>query len=384
MLFAVVVVDELASGVVPASTSEVATDLSLPAALAAGGLITAFHVLAIFTEAPLLAWSERVRVRWFSSGALAVLSLATLAAALAASPAFLVCCLAVYGPASGCALAAAEGALVEAEPEKRERTLARLDLAGALGDLAVPLLLGTLALAGLGWRTALAVAAIAAGTLSLLHARARTLDHRPVPTSSDPAEEQPSVLGALKFAFSVRPLLIWSAAIALTGLLDEVLIAFAVVHLADAPASLRALAVGAWTAGSLLALVWLEGVVDRLEPKRVLLSAAGVVSAALITLAATRSILLASLALFSLGAGTSCLHPLAAARAYASLPGRPALVNAVVSAFMPFDALAPLALGALALWASPRAAVLALLSAPAGFAIAAWVTRTREPAADAE
>ena len=38
------------------------------------------------------------------------------------------------------------------------------------------------------------------------------------------------------------------------------------------------------------------------------------------------------------------MHPLASARAYASLPGRPALVNAVASAFVPFDALCPLVL----------------------------------------
>ena len=58
-LFAVVVVDELASGVLPATAGDVARDLAVPAGLAAGGIITAFHVLAIFVEMPLLAWSER-------------------------------------------------------------------------------------------------------------------------------------------------------------------------------------------------------------------------------------------------------------------------------------------------------------------------------------
>ena len=89
-------------------------------------------------------------------------------------------------------------------------------------------------------------------------------------------------------------------------------------------------------------------------------------------LASTRDVAIASAALFALGASTSTLHPLASARAYASLPGRPALVNAVAAALMPFDALAPLVLGALALWLGTQAAILAILVAPIGIAVAAW------------
>jgi MFS family permease len=370
-----VVVDELASGVLPATAGNVARDLAVPAGIAAGGIITAFHALAIFVEMPLLAWSERVSARWFSAVSLGVLALVTLGAALAGGPVALFVCLALYGPASGCALAASEGILVESRPEERERTLTRLNLAGALGDLAVPVLLAALAWFGLGWRVALAVAAAGAALLAIAHGSAKALD-RVVAVDTDEdddeAAEAPSVLAALRFAFGQRRLLAWSVAVALTSLLDEVLIAFAVVRLEGASALELAVAVGAWTAGLVGALFVLERWVDRLDSRKVLLASSALVAVSLVVIASTNDVDIVTCALFVLGASTSPLHPLASARAYAALPGRPALVNAVASAFLPFDALAPLVLGALALGFGPPAAILAILVAPAGIAVAAW------------
>jgi MFS family permease len=367
-----VVVDELGSGVLPASAGDVARDLVVPAGIAAGGIITAFHLLAIFVEVPLLAWSERVSARWFSSVALAVLGLATCAAGLAGHPLTLAICLALYGPASGCALAASEGLLVESRPEERERTLTRLNLAGALGDLIVPALLAVLAWIGLGWRAALLLAGAAALGLACVHACAKALDRVLRLDGEDAGDEAPSVLAALRVAFTTRGLVGWSVAAVLTSLLDEVLIAFAVVRLDHASALARAGVVGAWTAGLVLGLLVLERFVDRLDTRKVLLGSAGVVAVSLVVFAATRDVAIASVALFALGASTSTLHPLATARAYAALPGRPALVNAVASAFLWFDALSPLLLGGLALWLGAPAAILAMLVAPAGIALAAW------------
>jgi MFS family permease len=367
-----VVVDELGSGVLPATAGDVARDLAVPAGIAAGGIITAFHVLAIFVEMPLLAWSERVSARWFSAVSLGVLALVTFGAALAGGPLALFVCLALYGPASGCALAASEGILVESRPEERERTLTRLNLAGALGDLAVPVLIGALAWVGLGWRVAMVVAAASAALLAIVHASAKALE-RALPAEMEEGHEaSPSVFAALRFAFGQRRLLVWSLAVALTSLLDEVLIAFAVIRLESASPLERAFAVAAWTIGVVGGLFVLERWVDRLDSRKVLLASSAVVAASLSVVACSSDVVIASAALFALGASTSTLHPLASARAYASLPGRPALVNAVASAFTPFDALAPVLLGALAFWLGAPAAILAVLVAPAGIALAAW------------
>lgn len=360
----------------PATAGDVARDLMMPAGLAAGGIITSFHVLAIFVEMPLLAWSERVSARWFSAASLGVLGLVTLGAALAGGPLTLAICLALYGPASGCALAAAEGMLLQARPpEARERTLTRLNIAGALGDLLVPLLLGGLVLVGCGWRAALALAAASAGLLAGVHACARALDgtlRADDAAHDEPRDaERPTVLAALRYAFGHRRLLVWSLAVALTSLLDEVLVAFAMIRLEYASPFERAIAVAAWTVGVLLGLFVLERWVDRIDSRKVLIAASAAALTSLLAIAASSDVTFASCALFALGAATSPLHPLASARAYAALPGRPALVNAVAAAFVPFDAVCPLALGALALWLGPTAPLLAIALAPAGIALAA-------------
>lgn len=353
----------------PASAGDVARELGLPGALVAGGIITAFHLLAVFVETPLLAFSERVSVRVFSTAALTVLAAASLGAALSHSLGVLLACLALYGPASGCALSASEGLLVESRPLERERTLARLNLSGALGDLSVPVLLGALAWTGLGWRHAIGFAALTALALALIHGTSKALDVLPVGAADE--DETPPVLEALRFAFSNRSLLAWSLAVSGTSLLDEVLIAFVMVRLEAASAMARAVVVGAWTVGLVGGLVVLERWIERLDSRRVLLVSACVAAAALVAVACAETVTAAVAGAFVLGASTSPLHPLASARAYAALPGRPALVNAVAAAFVPLDALAPLVLSAIALRCGSEAALLAILVAPLGIAVAA-------------
>lgn len=392
----------------------------MPAGLGAGAMITAFHLLAIFVEAPLLAWSERVRVGRFSAAALFTFALACFGAALANGPLLFVLALALYGPASGCALAASEGLLVETRRDERERTIARLTLAGALGDLAVPLLLGALAWLDLGWRTGMRVAGGAALLLAFVHGTSRELDRLPPKERDDDVddprdgsnaeahaaasnesyeaadehegaadasdehedaakehdaeeeEDEPSVLESLRFALSHRRLLAWCAAVALTNWLDEVLVAFVMVRLDHASSLERAIAVASWTIGFLPGLLLLDRHLARLDTRRALYVAAAVAALALLVLAVGPSVPVACLALGTLGAATSVLYPLAEARRYAALPGRPALVHAVGALFTPFDALTPLALGALALAFGPEAALLAIVLAPLGLALAAW------------
>ena len=311
--------------------------------------------------------------RWFSATSLAVLAIATLGAALAQGPLALALCLALYGPASGCALSVAEGLLVESDGASRERSMARVTLAAALGDLAVPALLALLAALGLGWRTALALAAAVAALLALFYAGARALD-RPLAKENDEDEgDAPTISGALALALRTRPLLAWSLAGTLTGLLDEVLVAFAAIHLAGLSALARSVALAAWIGGGIVGLAWLERRVERLDPQRVLLLGTVVCAAAILGLARTHDAAPACGLLALIGATSSTFHPLVKARAYASLPGRPALVNAVASALVPLDALAPLVLGAIAVHFGASAAVMALVIAPAGIFVMAWV-----------
>ena len=376
-LLAVPVLDELASGVAPAGAPEIASDLAIAPGIAAGGIVTAFYGLALL-EAPLLAYSERHTVRRVSVIALSAMSLAALGMAFAPSVWVLAASLAVYGPASGCACAVSEGTLVESGDASRERVMARVTLAAALGDLAVPALLALAAWMGTGWRSVAIAAAVVGVGIAVAHARAGALE-RSVVLEDDEADAQDASTASMRTAFRTaignRALLGWSLAGSLTSLLDEVLVAFAAIHLADASSFARQLALCALIVGGLVGLVVLERTADRIAPRSALVLASLVSGLSLLAIAAfdvrTDPVLVALAPMALLGASSAVLHPLARAQAYAALPGRPALVNAASSALLPLDALAPLVLGALALHASTGAALAALLVAPVGVAWAA-------------
>jgi hypothetical protein len=344
-------------------------------------MIVAFHSLAFFVETPLLAWSEGVRARWFSACALAVVACSALTAATLPRGWSLLIALAVYGPASGCALAVAEGLLVEAVPDARERTLARLSLAGNAGDLAVPMLLAALSWCGFGWRAAFVVAGGLAALLAISHASSRSLDRASPTAGVDSGGPTPTTRDALRAALSTRPLLGWSFACASTGLLDEVLVAFSALHLHAIGATVteRAWAITAWVSGGFMGLAVLERFVARERVRAVLLGASAATAVEVGILAIARSPWVGTCAMFLIGVTAGTLHPLTKAQAYASLPNRPALVNAVASLLLPFDMAAPLVLGIVAARAGSAWAIAGLLVAPAGVALAAW--RLQRPAA---
>ena len=366
--------DELASGIAPASAPDIAQSLGLSGGMTAGAMIVAFHSLAFFVETPLLAWSEGVPARWFSASALGVIACSALTGAIVPRGWSLLLALAVYGPASGCALAVAEGLLVEAEPDARERTMARLSLAANAGDLAVPLLLAALSWCGFGWRAAFVVAGGLSALLAISHAGSRSLDRASPDASDDSGGPAPTTREALGVALSTRPLLGWSFACAATGLLDEVLVAFSALHLHAIGATIteRAWAIIVWVGGGFVGLSALERFVARTRVRTVLLGASAATAIEVGVLAATRTPSVGTCVLLLIGVTASTLHPLTKAQAYAALPNRPALVNAVGSLLLPFDMAAPLILGIVAARAGSAWAIVGLLVAPVVVALAAW------------
>ena len=340
-------------------------------------MIVAFHSLAFFVETPLLAWSERVRARWFSAASLAIVALSAFAAAMSSSRWSFLLALAVYGPASGCALCVAEGLVVEAARHSRERAMARLSLAANAGDLAVPLLLAILSCYGLGWRAAFVVAGGFALVLAIVHASARSLDRLSSGANGDPEHHAPTIREALRMAFATRSLLGWSFACASTNLLDEVLVAFSALHMhaLGATPGQRSFAVAAWIFGGFVGLAGLERFDGRSSARRWLLSASAATAIAITTLAVSHSTRMGTCALFLIGVAGSTLHPMAKARAYAALPSRPALVNAVGAVLLPFEMAAPVAIGIVATRAGSLWAIVCLLVAPAVVAMATWCLR---------
>src|SRR5262249_4958343 len=158
-----------------------------------------------------------------------------------------------------------------------------------------------------------------------------------------------------------------------TSLLDEVLVAFAALHLhaMGATATERSLALAAWVVGGFVGLAVVERFVDGTRARLALVVASIVTAVAMVVLVVTRSPIVGASALFFVGASGGTLHPLPKARAYAALPSRPAIVNALASALLPLDIVAPVILGVVAARAGNAWALSGLLVAPIAVAVAA-------------
>jgi MFS transporter, FSR family, fosmidomycin resistance protein len=365
VLLAVALLDELWTGVPTLEAPAVERDHALAHGGVALTLFVVPQLLATLAEARLLLWAERGDRRRWMGAAQAFTALGALAAALAGAPWQLALAFGVTGTAAGVVAGLAQAALVDGQPQARERAMARWTLAAALGDLGAPFLLGAVALLGGSWRAALVGLALALLVHAVLLLRAA-----PNPTISPAADEpepEPTVRAALRIALGNRMLLGWLGASALCSLLDEIMVAFAMLHLRQdrgASEGEAAAAAGAWAFGCTLGLVVSERLLARVPARALLGGGALVCALACATWWMASAWPLAALGLFVLGLGTAPLYPIAHAQCYAALPGRAVLVGVAASLFAPLELLAPWGLGVLADHHGLPVALLALGGAP--------------------
>ena len=314
-----------------------------------GAALTLFvlpAIVAALLEARLLLWAAGRGARSMIALSQLTVALAAGAAALATAPWVLGAALGIAGATGGVGGALAQGALIDAAPDLRERTMTRWTLAGALGDLAAPLVVAVLAACGLGWRVALLGIAAA-----MVVYAAVLLGTRMPGMASAADDDEPAGDGAplrLRDALRHRALLGWLAAATACTLLDEILVAFAALHLRlDRGASEASIGVVAavWASGCALGLWLTERSLSRVAPRRLLgWGAAGCTLAALVWWAMP-TIATAAAGLGVLGLCSAPLYPIAKAQAYAAVPGRAALVGAASQLFVVVELAAPWGLG---------------------------------------
>ncbi|HEX5580842.1 MAG TPA: MFS transporter, partial [Gemmatimonadaceae bacterium] len=151
MLLGAELLDELVSGAWIAAWPQVRADLAL-SYVEVGLLLSAPAIVASLVEPAFgfLGDAGRRRALVRGGGVAFVASLVL----VALSPGFwpLLAALAVLYPATGAFVGLSQATLMDAAPEARERNMARWVLAGSVGALAGPLLVGAMARGGLGWR----------------------------------------------------------------------------------------------------------------------------------------------------------------------------------------------------------------------------------------
>ena len=280
-----------------------------------------------------------------------VLAAALLFAAWTARPWGLTLGLALAGASSGIACGAAQALLLTSSREGADRAMVRWSLYCAVGDVLTPIVTGSAI--GLGHSYRVALAAIAIAVFAQCGLSAALLPRAGQTPNARPASEPPPVPLREAVARAVRlpRLWAWLVAAASCTLLDELVIALAVLRLAHDRAASAALATAAavsFSAGSVLGAALTERLVHRMTRRRVLVTSAIVSALALGAMIASGSLAASCVALFVVGVTSAPHHPLSLARAYEELPDHPGTVQAMGQLFVVVDVGAPLLLGAVA------------------------------------
>jgi fucose permease len=253
----------------------------------------------------------------------------------------------MYGPCTGLALNLGEGILVDAAPERVERTMSRLAILANLGDATAPIVI--LAAGFHGAALGVSVALLASVAPMYLAAKAKLASAAAEkPDDDDPEDAPPEPTRvAIKAAFKNRTLLAWMLATTMCTLLDETLTALAglLTHERFGEAASTA-ALIAFSIGAAAGVIALEKI--KRSPLEVLaVSSVLCLVAFAAFIASTNAALTVCLAVL-VGAFSAPLYPYAKAQAYRCIPGRSGVVNAVFQVFGVIDVAAPVLLALVA------------------------------------
>jgi FSR family fosmidomycin resistance protein-like MFS transporter len=174
--------------------------------------------------------------------------------------------LVIGNPAVGAFVSLAQATLMDLEPARRERNMARWALAGSFGYVGGPALLAGALWLGLGSRAALAGLAVAAVALTVAAQRL------PAAAGSDGESLRSNLVHALA-ALRRRDVLHRLALLEASDLLLDVFHGFLALYLVDVArfdARAAALGVGVWTGAGLIGDALLLAVLRRVEAVRYL------------------------------------------------------------------------------------------------------------------
>ncbi|MGE0784318.1 MAG: sugar MFS transporter [Sandaracinaceae bacterium] len=349
------------------ASAEVRASFELSYGAAMGWLFVLPTLVALVLEPPLFVLADRYPRRWFVLGGLAAMAAAAFLLACSIGPFTLSLALSVMFVGSGMGVGLAQATLVDLHPGEGARVLARWNLAGELGDMVAPLLLGLFAWLELDWRAAFVVvgALLAAWTAFGL---AQRFEAEAETSPEEGGEEpEPGVLDAVREALGSRRLVGWLGVAAVCELLDEIVVVLAALHLKDdlgIGEMERSLVFGAGVAGAIIGSIASERALARVSPMKVLFVVSAACSVAFGLFWMSHDVWTLALGFAVVCATAAPMYPIAQAEAYAALPGRSGTVNAAAHLYTPLTLALPFLLGALADAAGPGVALAVLIAQP--------------------
>lgn len=350
VLILVAVHEELGSSLPIAGADDVVDALHLSTTAYTLAVFGVPLLLATLVEAPLLAFSDRrrhLRPRLASLGLIGVAA-GLVVTAVAGHVVALAAAVTVTYVGLGVSTGVAEAMIVDAAPDRSEQVLTRYALWSIVGDIAGPAILGVAAFCGAGFVGAAFV--VAAFTVVSAVAVANVDNPDGAGVDDDDEEEEPGVGDMLRSVVSQPWLLIWLFGTALCALLDEALAAFTVLWARDrfAPTWAPQAIVMTFSIGAALGAFVAEQQLAKRDPLRVLFVCAVCCCACFVGFLVVDEFAFVVVSAFFVGATASPLFPIAKAQCHRALPGRPGLVNAAETLFVPVDVVTPVLLALIA------------------------------------
>jgi FSR family fosmidomycin resistance protein-like MFS transporter len=281
--------------------------------------------------------------------------------ATAPGPSVLLIASCVLYPASGAFVGLAQATWMDIEPASTERNMARWVVAGSVGAVLGPLVLGAAVATGSGWRGA--TVATFTVTIPVWFLATRLSFPEPHPEMTD---LRAAVRGAIA-ALRMRRVLRWLTLLQLTDLLQDVFLGYAAIYLVDhagASSMLAAVGLGILSAATLLGdsvVLWILRRVDGIRYLRWSAVAALVVYPAFLLVGSVDAKLVLLVPLGILRAGW---YAIPQARLYAELPARSGTAVAIGAPADLLGSALPLAIGVIAQRAGLGTAMWFLLVAP--------------------
>ena len=304
-------------------------------------------------------WRRRVLVL----GGGIVFALSLFLTGVSHSYAWLLISFVLFSPASGAFVSLSQATLMDLQPVRREKAMARWTFAGSLGVVLGPMALGLVLAANLGWRTIYVATAIVTVVVLTLVWRMRFLLSAGTEEASSLLTVFREVLRGLR-----RPdVLRWLVLLPFSDLMLDVLLGFLALYFVDVAgvSTARAsIAVAIWTAMGLVSDLLLIRLLDRVDGLVYLRVSAVAELVLFVTLLLTphfwaKLVILALLGVFNAG-----WYAILQARLYATLPGKSGTVMAVDNIFGLVGGLLPWGLGVIAENYSLGAAMWLLCAGP--------------------
>lgn len=315
-----------------------------------GLLLSVPGIIAAFIEPFIGVLGDVWRRRLLILGGGILFTVALTLTSLATSFILLMIAFVLFHPSSGAYVSLSQANLMDSDPARHEQNMARWTLAGSLGVMTGPLLLGLFVHLGLGWRGTYALLA-SLTTLSLLIA----IRFLPADKTNTPFPSFSEVFDGFKAAFSAlkrKEVIRWLLLLEFADLMLDVLFSFLALYFVDVvlvSESQAGIAVTIWLGMGLLTDFLFVPFIDRQKDsvkflrRTAWLEGIAFIAFLLVPGFIPKLILVTLVNLFNTG-----WYPILQGRLYSNLPGQSASLMAIGAVTTPLGKFLPFLIGLLA------------------------------------